>query len=224
MGTRTHSGVRPARPTRPGKAPAKLRRRGSTLIYTVVAMTALLGFCSLAVDFGRVELDKTSLQVAADAACRAACCKLSGGVTAAQNAAIHTAAQNSVEGNPVSHYQRATSSSGPGTPTNKTFTVLTGANQANANAIRVTTGLTAARGNAIPLTFASLLGKGKYDLTCKSTACLAGNTGNCSLIGLNGITMTRQRLHRQLQLLQGRLLRGVGQEATAPSPPTATSP
>jgi hypothetical protein len=159
------------------------------LVYTVVAMTALLGFCSLAVDFGRVELDKTCLLAASDAASRAACMNLAGGVTTAQNAAIQTAAQNSAEGNPVS----ITSSDiefGTWDPTNNTFTVLSGANQANANAIRVTTGLTAARGNSIPLTFAALLGKGQYDLTVKSCACLTGNTGNCSLIGLNGITMS----------------------------------
>jgi Flp pilus assembly protein TadG len=46
------------------------RRRGSTIIYKLIAMTALFGVVSLAVDLGRAQLVKMELQRAADAAAR----------------------------------------------------------------------------------------------------------------------------------------------------------
>ena len=47
------------------------RRSGVTVVYTIILLTALIGLASLAVDYARVQLAKTELQRAADAAARA---------------------------------------------------------------------------------------------------------------------------------------------------------
>ena len=47
------------------------RRTGVALIYVMVMMTALIAFASLGTDYARVQLAKTELQRAADAAARA---------------------------------------------------------------------------------------------------------------------------------------------------------
>ncbi len=46
------------------------RRRGSILLYVIVMMTALLGICTLAVDYGHVQLVKSEMQRTADATAR----------------------------------------------------------------------------------------------------------------------------------------------------------
>src|SRR3954464_3731204 len=55
------------------------RRRGMSLIYMAVAVPVLAGFCSLAVDWARVQLVKSELQAAADAAARYAVTGLADG-------------------------------------------------------------------------------------------------------------------------------------------------
>src|SRR5437879_1496876 len=49
------------------------QRCGATIIYTTLGMGVLLGFGSLAVDFGRVQVVKTQLERAADAAASTGC-------------------------------------------------------------------------------------------------------------------------------------------------------
>src|SRR5579863_1632100 len=48
------------------------RNHGMSIIYVIVSMSVLMGFCSLAVDLGRVVTTKTELHRAADAAAREA--------------------------------------------------------------------------------------------------------------------------------------------------------
>ncbi len=52
------------------KARVRSRRSGMAFIYIIVALVAMLGFCSFAVDLGRVQTAKTELRRAADAAAR----------------------------------------------------------------------------------------------------------------------------------------------------------
>ena len=78
-----------------------IRRRGAALIYFLVAFVGVVGLCSLGVDYGRVQLIQTELETAAAAAARAGAANLSGGITAAQNAAISTASANKADGQPV---------------------------------------------------------------------------------------------------------------------------
>src|SRR5580698_6524763 len=76
-------------------------RHGVTIIWVAVTMVALLGFCSLAVDLGRVQAVKSQLEVATDAAARAAAANLSSGVSAVQGAAYSVAQANTADGSPV---------------------------------------------------------------------------------------------------------------------------
>src|SRR5690349_3197141 len=47
-------------------------RRGNVLAYASVSLVALTFICSLAIDWGRVQLAKSEIQTAADSAARAA--------------------------------------------------------------------------------------------------------------------------------------------------------
>ena len=51
-------------------APRTRGSRGTVMVWAIVSMVALMAFVSLAVDMGRVQLAKTELQRAADAAAR----------------------------------------------------------------------------------------------------------------------------------------------------------
>lgn len=162
-------------------------RRGLSLIYSLITLSVMIGFASLAVDLGRVQVAKTELRRTADAAARAAASSLSSGVAAAQSAAVSIAAANTVDGQ--SHVLETASDIEFGTwdITARTFTVLSGAARSNANAVRVTTRRTAARGTAIPLSFARFLGQSTLDVTAKSTAYNSGR--RAELVGLGGITV-----------------------------------
>src|SRR5438045_5092663 len=81
--------------------PHGARRLGIGLIWAMVVMVALCAIASFTVDYGRVQLAKTELLRAADAAARAAVASIGKGVTAAQNAAISTAVLNNCDGTPV---------------------------------------------------------------------------------------------------------------------------
>jgi hypothetical protein len=72
------------------------------VIYIILILTVMLGFCSLAVDLGRVQTAKTELRRACDSAARAGCAFIPYGATAAQNEAISLAASNKVDGQALS--------------------------------------------------------------------------------------------------------------------------
>ena len=79
-------------------AMARPRRRGTSLIWVVVTLPVLMGFCSLAVDWGRVQVVKTELRRAADAAARYAAPALSDGITAVRARAKDSADDNTADG------------------------------------------------------------------------------------------------------------------------------
>jgi hypothetical protein len=68
-----------------------------------------------------------------------------------------------------------------------TFTVLSGAARANANAIRVTAKRTAGAGTAVPLTFARVLGMGSCDVKASAIALLTDR--DIGIVGLNSIAI-----------------------------------
>ncbi|MEA2735801.1 MAG: hypothetical protein QOE14_2252, partial [Humisphaera sp.] len=68
------------------------------IVWMMIVWAVMIGIASFAVDYGRVQLAKTELLVAADAASRAAIGALPGGVTAAQDAAIELAGKNRCDG------------------------------------------------------------------------------------------------------------------------------
>ena len=157
-------------------------------------MTGLCVIASLAVDYGRYQVVKNELRRAADAAARAAASSLSTPSTARQ-LAHDLAFQNNADGQPVvvnSLTDPATADVifGKWDTTNRTFTPLTGAAEANANAVKVWTRRTAARGNAVPLIFTKLLpgSMGNCDVQVYTIAALAPES--FGIIGLNSISMS----------------------------------
>jgi hypothetical protein len=153
-------------------------------------MPALIGFCSLAVDYGHARLTKVELQTAADAAARYGVSSIAAGVTTAQNRAIDAADDNVADGTPVVILP-ADVEFGTWTSSTKTFTVLTGAARASANAMRVTAARTAARGNAVQLGFATVIGKSSVDVTARSIACIDQSNagGGYGIVGLSFVSM-----------------------------------
>ncbi|MGA2583799.1 MAG: pilus assembly protein TadG-related protein [Tepidisphaeraceae bacterium] len=147
------------------------------MIYVVVSLAVMLGFCSLAVDLGRVQVAKTELRRAADAAARAGVAQLlSSGTSAAQSAAISMAAQNYCDGSAVvltnSQVQvgiwnsSSHSFSTSGTPDNIT----------TFNAIKVMARRTQANGNPIPLVFGEIIGVPTCDIEANSIVALVSVT------------------------------------------------
>ena len=166
----------------------RLRRRGTVLVYSTVAMVAFAGFVSLAVDAGRCRMVKRQLQQAADAAALYGVTGLPQGTTAAQNNAVAAAADNTADGTSVALDRQADIEFGTWDSSGRTFTVLTGSAQSSANAIRVTARRTSARGNAVSLFFAQLVGQNTSDVTTSAIAALKP-TGH-GIVGLGGITMS----------------------------------
>ena len=138
-------------------------RRGLALVYVTIAMTIGFGIGSLALDLARVQMVKTELQRAADAAARAAVNSIGSGIAAAQNAAITVASQNNADGSPIVLDPTITGTDadiefGSWDGVAKTFSVLSGASRANATAMRITARREQSRGNGVPLVLASALG------------------------------------------------------------------
>lgn len=154
-------------------------RNGLTLLYGLVALAVLAGFVSMGVDLGRVQTAKSELQCAAESAARAGALALTNGSTAARNAAIAVAAQNTVDGTPMTI---TNSDIDIGNFANGTFTN----NGTPTNSVRVHCSRTSARGNAVPLLFARALGRSTCDINTAATASVGEPSG---FVALNGITV-----------------------------------
>jgi Flp pilus assembly protein TadG len=142
------------------------------IVYVAILMVAMVGFCSLAVDLGRVQTAKTQLRSAVDAAARAAACCIPQGSSAAQAAAIAVAAQNQVDGVALS-LTNSNIQTGSWNPTTRTFT--NGGvpdNVTTYSAVKVTAGRTSANGNAIPLVFGVVIGLPTCDVNATAVAAL----------------------------------------------------
>lgn len=146
-------------------------------MYTLIAMGVLCAFVSLAVDMGRVQVAKSELRVAADAAARYAATGLSDNTYRTKAQAV--AAQNTCDGTAVT---LLASDVETGTWSNGAFT----AGGSTPNAIRITARRIAARGNAIELFFARVLGMRTCDVSASSI--VRRTTGGMrGFTGLDGI-------------------------------------
>src|SRR5437667_7679890 len=134
----------------PSNSRSPRRRCGISFIWMTVAVTVLAAMASLAVDYGRVQVAKTQLREAADAAARAGASAL-GSVNNVQDLAAQLAASNTCDGSSVSIDKTQDVEFGDWDPTARTFTVLSGANRNYADSVRITCRRTVARGNPIPL-------------------------------------------------------------------------
>lgn len=146
----------------------------------MVSMTMMLAIGSLAVDWGRVQMAKTEMHRAVDAAARGASVYLPGDTTGARAAAISIAAQNYVDGSPLV-LQSGDVEFGKWNSTTGVFDTAS----STPDAIRITARRTLARGTAIDLPMARALGRSTQDLTFQQVTSYAGNlTG---IIGLSSI-------------------------------------
>jgi hypothetical protein len=153
------------------------RHSGVAVFYVIVALVAMLGFVSFAVDLGRVQLAKTELRRAADAAARAGADALPKGSTTAINAAIALAAANKVDGAPLI---LQTSDVTVGMWTNGVFT----AGGQSPNAVQVS-----ARRNPVPLLFAQILGMKACNVTAVSVARYTPSQGGFGIVGIDSLSM-----------------------------------
>src|SRR5215475_5479855 len=74
-------------------------RDGISLLYTLIVIVVVMGFVSFAIDLGRVQVAKTELQQAADAAARYGASGMYDGTAVSK--AITAAADNLVDGTPL---------------------------------------------------------------------------------------------------------------------------
>jgi Flp pilus assembly protein TadG len=138
--------------------------RGFSAIYFMIALVALCAFSSLAVDLGRLQLAKTELRQAADAAARYGATGLTDGSW--QQRASDAAAQNKVDGSSlllvasdVTRGNWNAKASPQFSPSRKPF-----------NAVQVSAQRTTANGSPIKLMFASMIGMGSCDARATSIA------------------------------------------------------
>ena len=180
-------------------------RRGIAAVYFLIALFVLFGMVALAVDMGRAQTTRTSLQGAADAAARAAAMQLQGlnaahldsAVNAVNDRAVNTAAANVAAGDSVQLDPSQDIELGIWRRDTHTFELLSGAARVSANAVHVTAVRNTARGNALQLFFGPLIGRSTINVRAQAIAMLRGYRGpiGVGLIGidwiqLNGTTMT----------------------------------
>jgi Flp pilus assembly protein TadG len=158
--------------------------RGVSIVYVTVAMLVLLGFCSLSVDLGRVQMVKTQLEEATDAAARAAAGNLANGVSSVQSAAYTMALNNTADGTPVTidSINDVVFLNWPST------TPLAGSARDAANAVQINTSL------SVPLLFAQVLGMSTATVHATSVATVASTNGNYQIVGLSSFTMGKDTI------------------------------
>lgn len=148
----------------------------------MVFMLALVGFASFAVDMGRLQLVKSELQAATDAAAHYAATGLPTGPGTVKSRAAYAAAANTVDGTALVVDQTNDIEFGNWDPTTKTFTVVTGSAQNTARAVRITGRRIASRGTGVPSFFASLFGQTQWNLQVTSVAYNGSATDDVFLI------------------------------------------
>lgn len=156
---------------------------GFAVLYAAIALVALLGIMSFAVDLGRVQCAKTELQNACDAAARYAATGVHDGTAFAKAQAA--ALENKVDGSALS-ILAADVETGTWDDSARVFTPTA----TNPDAVRITGRRTAARGNAVPLVFARAVGMSAVDVTASSVAKITGGPSDVDIVGLNAVSLT----------------------------------
>jgi Flp pilus assembly protein TadG len=173
------------RARRQRRASAPHGKRGIAIVYLAFGLVALLAITSLAVEVGRVQLAKSELQAAADAATRAACAQLSYGPSVARKVAAAAAAANKYDGAAVGLDNSKEIDFGNWDHTTKAFTLLNGSAESEANAVRVTIV------RSTPLVFGQVVGMRSATVRAQSIASLTSNTGAYAIVGINSIKMSQ---------------------------------
>jgi len=163
---------------------SRRNKPGFAFIQTVLILAALIALVSLGVDYGRVQLAKTELRSAADAAARAAASSLST-PSVARSLAIQYAGANNADGSPI---QITAADVQFGKWDGHNFIPLSTLDPSQLNAVHVTCARTASRGNAIPLFFAQVIGQNTCDV--RASATVANSSTGYGLVGLDYIKMS----------------------------------
>lgn len=143
-------------------------RRGSVIIYATFATLAIAGFTALAVDWGRVQLTRSELQAAADAAARLH--NTLSRTSAARMNASAVIAQNTADGRAITFNPDEDLEVGIWNATTRTFVP---SNDLYAvNAVRVTLKCAQERNSAVPMTFLSILGKPYTNVSATAIAAI----------------------------------------------------
>lgn len=167
---------------------SKRSRRGAMVVLLAVLLVVLFAFAAFTVDIGHMTIVVGELQNAADAAAISGAAHLRDGPAQARSFAISLAAQNSAANESVT-IGVSNIELGKWDRDSATFTALVGANESNANAVRVTSSRTSAGGNPLRLFFAPVLGRATADITASSTAC--ATPSKCGLfIGIAKATLS----------------------------------
>ncbi|QOV87319.1 pilus assembly protein TadG-related protein [Humisphaera borealis] len=145
------------------------RRKGAVLVYSTVALVMMLAVGILAIDYGHIQLAKTQLAGSTDAAARAGAGALATSPADAVDRARWTGTVNLVEGTALD-IRNADVQIGTWSVANQTFTQLFGADQYQANAVRVLGRRNTSRTSAVPLSFASVFGNRYKDITSECIA------------------------------------------------------
>jgi Flp pilus assembly protein TadG len=166
-------------------------RRGLALVYTAVIAVAMCAVGSLAMDYGRAECVKTELHRAAEAAAFSAMYEMQSGtgVSAAQTAAVNTAALNLADGTAVAIDSTNDIDFGTYDSASDTFTVLSGTSRSSANAIHVTARRTTARGTAVRLVLGPVIGINSVDVSADCVVSL-NTPDKYGFVGLNSASFT----------------------------------
>lgn len=184
MKSPSHEPVEPANAAG-GERRSIHRASGMVMIYGVMAMTAMIAIASLAVDVGQVQLAKTEMVGAVDAAARAAVAYLPTDSAGARSAAIALASQHTVAG---SSLVLQTGDIEIGKWNSTTQSLDTGSS--SPDAIRITAHRTVARGTPIVLSIAKVIGMERFNLTAVAVATTTGGTVSYGLVGLTEVTMS----------------------------------
>lgn len=151
-------------------------------MWMIVVMTVLIAVASLAVDYGRVQVVKSELRRAADAAARAAASTVAN-TAAAQTLAVQYAAANKADGKPVTLARDTQDIQfGKWDAATRTFTPLTGTARSGANSVRTHTKAD------VTLMWGALIGKSTQRVEAVAICAVAPE--NYGVIGLNSISMS----------------------------------
>jgi Flp pilus assembly protein TadG len=146
------------------------KRLGSTLIYIAVVLVAMVLFCSLATDYGRVQLAKTEMRRATDSAARAGAAGICTDASTAIAIAKQYAVANNVDGQPLVLNGNTDIEFGKWNRQTMAFTTSSASTYPTINAIHITARRTKATDNPIPLVWAPIVGVNSCNLTVESVA------------------------------------------------------
>jgi Flp pilus assembly protein TadG len=170
-------------------------RRGISAIYVAMILLVIFGFVALGIDIGRMQLAKTELQGAADAAARAGATQVRHSRANARASALSLAAANTCVGQAVALQVDEDVEIGLWDKSTRVFTVLPEGDPQTPNAVRVTSRRIAARNSAVPLIFAPVIGHNTSDIQAVAVAHITTRSYTYGIVGIdyikmNGVTTT----------------------------------